>query len=140
MLLLKRHLVELVRAGKKRQTLRFWSHALVRANQVTYVPGLGKILVTGISEIPSLAALTEVDAQADGFADLKSLLAELSRIYGPGLPEGKKLFRVVFAWPVEEPAAAEPAKAGRGKAKRPGMTAAQRQELKRHILEHAPKR
>ena len=149
MLLLKRHLVELVRAGKKRQTIRLWSRPLLKANQVSYTPGLGKMRITQIDEIASLDELTDADAQADGFADRKSLLAEIHRIYGPSIPPGRRIYRIRFQWPAdgEAPAPVEPpAQPQRPSASRPRrpsprtMTRAQRQALHRFVLAQGPAR
>ncbi len=98
MLLLKKHLVELVRAGKKHQTIRVWDRPHVRVGQISYTPGLGKLKITGIDELPHLDALIPADAIADGFATLPELLREIHRSY-PEIPAGKRLFRVTFQWP-----------------------------------------
>ena len=99
MLLLKKHLVELVRAGKKRQTIRLWDRPHVRVGQISYTPGLGQLKITGIDELPHLDALTDADAIADGFASLPELLREIHHAY-PVIPPGKRLFRVTFQWPL----------------------------------------
>ena len=112
MLLLKRHLVELVRAGKKRQTVRLWSRALLRVGQVSYTPGLGKMLITGVDKLPGLEALTETDAVADGFQNLKELLGEIRRIYGNAIPAGRSVYRIKFDWPVGSEHQAEKTKHG----------------------------
>ncbi len=123
MLLLKRHLVALVRAGKKKQTIRLWSRPIVFAGQISYTPGLGRLRILRVEELPDWRALTDADAIADGFSNRAELLAELQRHY-PVVPAGKRLFRVVFQWPVEpgaasrtRPAAGEPAPAR----ERPGV-------------------
>ncbi len=101
-LLLKKHLVDLVREGKKRQTLRFWTRPIVSEGQVSYTPGLGKMLIKRIDLIRDISELTQTDAQADGFRDLPELLAELHRIYPVIPPAGKKLYRIIFEWPVPD--------------------------------------
>jgi len=101
MLLLKKHLVELVRAGKKTQTLRLWSHPIVRPGQISFTPGLGKMKIITVEEVPGFESLTEVDAVADGFATRAALLEELQRCY-PEIPAGKKLYRVRFQWPLDD--------------------------------------
>src|SRR5438874_1869002 len=101
MLLLKRHLVELVRLGKKRQTIRLWSRPLLRAGQISYTPGLGKMKITAVDKLPSLAALTPADALADGFPSLPALLAEIHRIYGPTPPPNRHVYRIQFSWPID---------------------------------------
>ncbi len=99
MLLLKKHLVELVIAGKKRQTIRFWSRPIVSVGQISFTPGLGKILITKVEQLAEIEQLTQTDALADGFASRAELLDELKRLY-PTVPPGKRLYRVVFEWPV----------------------------------------
>lgn len=104
MLLLKRHLVQLVREGRKRQTIRLWSRAAVRAGQISYTPGLGRMRIAAVDILPSLAALTEEDARADGFGSLGELRAEIRKIYGPlgeGGVKGRTLFRIKFEWPID---------------------------------------
>ena len=103
MLLFKRHLVELVRQGKKRQTIRLWTKSMLKPGQISYTPGLGKMLITQVDELPSLKALTEADARADGFANLQGLLAEIHKIYGREIPKNRLILRIAFQWPVEEP-------------------------------------
>jgi hypothetical protein len=98
-LLLKKHLVRLVREGKKRQTLRFWSRPVVAEGQISFTPGLGKMLITKVEVVQNLDELTDADAQADGFSNLAELLAELRRIYPSLPPAGKKLYRIAFEWP-----------------------------------------
>ncbi len=105
MLLLKKHLVELVRAGKKRQTIRYWTRPIVFAGQISFTPGLGKMKILRVDELAGYESLTINDARDDGFDTLEDLLAELKRNY-PEVPPGKRLYRVVFQWPLEVPKAA----------------------------------
>ncbi|MGC8540967.1 MAG: ASCH domain-containing protein [Phycisphaerae bacterium] len=105
MLLLKKHLVELVRAGKKRQTIRYWTRPIVFAGQISFTPGLGKMKILRVDELAGYESLTLNDARDDGFDTLEELLAELKRNY-PEVPPGKRLYRVVFQWPMELPKAA----------------------------------
>ena len=99
MLLLKKHLVELVRSGKKRQTIRYWTRPIVSPGQISFTPGLGKMKILSVEELTGYQELTLEDALADGFTSLPELLAELKRNY-PQIPPGKRLYRVVFQWPV----------------------------------------
>jgi len=145
MLLLKKHMVELVRAGKKRQTIRFWRRAMVSAGRPAFCPGLGRVFITRVEVLEKLADLTEADAIADGFASRRELLAELRRIYGRGVPAGKRCYRVVFEWPAAaaEAAAANPGRANRRRAKSPPPPAvADRMQrvrrLKRYVLQCDP--
>jgi hypothetical protein len=122
MLLLKKHLVELVRAGRKTQTIRVWSRALVQVGKLSYTPGLGKLRITGVDEVANWEALTEADAVADGFADRRALLAELYKLYGMRVPEGRKIYRIKFQYPVlpgegedgDEVVVSEPVEVGHG--------------------------
>jgi hypothetical protein len=100
MLLLKRHLVDLVRRGKKRQTIRLWSRPLLRPGQVSYTPGLGRMKITAVDVLPTLRALTEADARADGFSSLSQLRREIARIYGSEI-RGRTIFRIRFEWPID---------------------------------------
>ncbi len=105
MLLLKKHLVDLVRAGKKRQTIRYWNRPIVFPGQISFTPGLGKMKILRVEELAGYESLTANDARDDGFDTLEELLAELRRNY-PEVPPGKRLYRVVFQWPVDANAAA----------------------------------
>lgn len=104
MLLLKKHLVDLVRAGKKRQTIRYWNRPIVFAGQISFTPGLGKMKILRVEELAGYQSLTLHDARDDGFETLEELLAELKRNY-PEVPPGKRLYRIVFQWPVALPSA-----------------------------------
>ncbi len=103
MLLLKKHLVDLVRAGKKRQTIRYWTRPIVFPGQISFTPGLGKMKILRVDELAGYESLTLNDARDDGFDTLEELLAELKRNY-PQVPPGKRLYRVVFQWPMESSA------------------------------------
>jgi hypothetical protein len=99
MLLLKKHLIELVRSGKKTQTIRLWKRPMVRENQLAYTPGLGRVLIVSVEKIAAISALTRADAIADGFKSLAALRSELRAIYGRMRDESKSLYRVKFHWP-----------------------------------------
>ncbi|MGN6368192.1 MAG: ASCH domain-containing protein [Phycisphaerae bacterium] len=108
MLLLKRHLVDLVRRGKKRQTIRLWTKPLLRPGQISYTPGLGKMKITAVDLLPSLNALTEADARADGFDSLAALKNEIKKIYGPNISQilntprpARRIYRIQFQWPID---------------------------------------
>ncbi|NNM85789.1 MAG: ASCH domain-containing protein [Phycisphaerales bacterium] len=147
MLLLKKHLVDLVKAGKKRQTIRFWSHAIVKPGQVSFTPGLGRMKILSIEELSGLHALDEADAQADGFESLAELLAELKRNY-PVVPPGKRLFRIKFQWPIVQElsparlAKAKPSATIRPKARKktPGHVAASTPALNNSPADELPER
>lgn len=152
MLLLKKHLVELVRSGKKRQTIRLWSRPLLRAGQVSYTPGLGRMKITAIDQLPNLESLTEADALADGFDSLAALLREIQRIYGAGT-RGRCVYRIRFEWPIDAAGEALVTTPAMVKTKRATPTAAarkprgggaiamsvrQRQSLRAFVLSQAP--
>ena len=128
MLLMKRHLIELVKAGKKRQTVRLWRWARVRVRQLAFVPGLGRVRILAVDELASLRALTRADARADGFATRRAMLEELARLYGTAA-EGKKVFRVRFVWPVGRRVKEKKSKSVKGK----------REALRRYVMERVVK-
>ena len=103
MLLMKRHLIDLIKAGKKTQTIRLWRWPRVRVNQRAFVPGLGRVLILAIDQLPSLRALTRADAIADGFATRRAMLAEIGRLYGRQT-RGRHVYRVKFSWGSDEAA------------------------------------
>ncbi len=128
MLLLKKHLIALVRAGNKNQTIRVWSRPIVRAGQISYTPGLGKMLILGIDELSGFDVLTDLDAQADGFTDRTTLLAELKNIYGSRLPAGKQCYRIRFQWPADKVGIASPAPINPRRSKTPAKVSAPRRK------------
>jgi len=98
MLLFKKKFLEPIASGAKRQTVRIWPKRRLRAGQVEFVPGLGKVLVTAFEDVRP-DALTEEDARLDGFASREALLAELRALYGDRL-ETLPCFRIRFTFPV----------------------------------------
>lgn len=72
------------------------------AGQISFTPGLGKMKILRVEELAGYQSLTLTDARDDGFETLEDLLAELKRNY-PEVPPGKRLYRVVFKWPIEAP-------------------------------------
>jgi len=95
-LLFKKKFLPAIRAGQKRQTLRFWKWRLMRAGQRSYIPGVGHIVIEKVEEV-RLEDLTEADALADGFATLQELHAALAELYPANQAAGRKLFRVTFS-------------------------------------------
>jgi hypothetical protein len=150
MLLFKKYLVQLVRSGKKRQTIRLWTSPRLRAGQISYTPGLGRMKITAVDILPSLAALTEADARDDGFESLAGLLAEIRAIYGER-PAGRTIYRIRFEWPIDEAGEklvlAAPDKVAKPPATTtavprtttPGMTSSQRQTLRSFIVKQDPR-
>ena len=100
MLLLKKKFLDLVRSGAKRQTVRVWPKRRLRAGQVEFVPGLGRVRVTAFEAVRP-DDLTEEDARLDGFESREALLAELRALYGDRLRD-VPCFRIRFTYPVEE--------------------------------------
>jgi len=102
MLFFKRHLLDLIRTGKKNaRPSASDPPARPRRPKTPLVPGLGRVRhhTRSTRSAPS-GELTAADARADGFPTLKTLLAELETIYGPA-PGGKArtLYRVRFDYP-----------------------------------------
>jgi len=100
MILLKRKFLDLVRQGKKRQTIRLWPKRRLRPGQREYIPGLGRIRITAFERVTP-ADLSEEDARLDGFDSREALLAELRALYG-GRLDGAPCFRIRFTYPIEE--------------------------------------
>ena len=163
--MLKKHLVRLVREGKKRQTIRLWARPVVRVGQISYTPGLGRMKITAVDQLANLSALTEADARADGFESLAALKAEIRKIYGGQSQIGSRaIFRIKFEWPIDEagrklvilsPSVAQPARAevrrpqrsvagGKrevaAKRRTSGMTAGQREMLRDFVVAKRPHR
>jgi hypothetical protein len=109
MILLKKKFHDLVRRGEKRQTVRLWPKRRLRAGQVEFIPGLGRIRITAFERVEP-ADLTEEDARLDGFASREALLAELRSLYGEAL-DGAPCFRIRFTYPVEDEASPSPSAA-----------------------------
>lgn len=98
MILLKKKFLELVASGVKRQTVRVWPKRRLKAGQLEFVPGLGRIRITAFESVHP-ADLTEEDAVLDGFASREALLAELVALYGERL-DSVPCFRIRFEYPV----------------------------------------
>ena len=107
MLLFKKKFLEPIASGAKRQTIRVWPRRRLRAGQVEFIPGLGRILVTAFEPVRP-DDLTEEDAVLDGFASRQAMMDELRSLYGERLGEAP-CFRIRFSYPAP---AAE--KAGEG--------------------------
>jgi hypothetical protein len=97
MLLFKKKFLEPIASGAKRQTVRFWPRRRLRAGQVEFIPGLGRIRVTAFEAIRP-QDLTDEDAVLDGFASREALLAELRSLYGDRL-DSVPCFRIRFSYP-----------------------------------------
>jgi hypothetical protein len=111
MILLKKKFLDLVRQGTKRQTIRVWPKKRLRAGQVEFVPGLGRVRITAFEAVRP-GDLTDADARLDGFTGRDALLAELRSLYGDRLDD-VPCFRIRFSYPVDDEAA-PPAPAASG--------------------------
>jgi hypothetical protein len=100
MILMKKKFLDLIRSGAKRQTVRVWPKRRLKAGQVEFIPGLGRIRITAFEAV-SPPDLTEEDARLDGFESRQALLAELEGLYGPHLGS-VPCFRIRFTYPFEE--------------------------------------
>jgi hypothetical protein len=99
MILFKKKFLDLIRSGLKRQTVRVWPRRRLRAGQIEFVPGLGRIRITSFEAVRP-GDLTDNDARLDGFASRRALLDELKGLYGPAL-DSIPCFRIRFAYPAE---------------------------------------
>ncbi|RMG02227.1 MAG: ASCH domain-containing protein [Planctomycetota bacterium] len=95
MLLFKKRFLELIRQGKKTQTIRLWKHRRMRAGQRSYIPGVGYIRIDAVDQV-SPAELTDEDAHRDGFDSVDKLRAEIERLYPGEAAAGRGVYRVRF--------------------------------------------
>lgn len=96
MLLFKKKFLSAIRSGEKTQTIRLWPHCRMRANQRSYIPGVGYIRILAVDEV-CLESLTDADAVPDGFATADALRAEIATLYAAQLQAGMKAYRIRFA-------------------------------------------
>ena len=68
----------------------------MRAGQRSYIPGVGYIRIRTIDQV-SINALTDEDAQRDGFTSADQLRTELGDLYAEQIAEGHQAYRVKFA-------------------------------------------
>jgi hypothetical protein len=90
MLLMKKVFFDAVRLGTKRTTLRYWRSCRIKADSVHTIPGLGKVRIESVQPV-ELRDLTDADAHADGFANLRALRQALHALYPPAKREGRAL-------------------------------------------------
>ncbi len=113
MLLFKKKFLQAIRSGEKTQTIRLWPFCRMKPGQRSYIPGAGYIRVLAVDEI-ALSALSDADAQPDGFETADALRAELANLYSKQLAAGEKAFRIRFElFSAEEQAAAVAARRGK---------------------------
>lgn len=95
MLLFKAKFLPAIRSGAKTQTIRMWTHRMMRAGQRSYIPGFGPVRITAVEPI-ELDRLTDADARPDGFETADELREELRRLYDEAALAERGAFRVVF--------------------------------------------
>ncbi len=114
LLLFKKKFYDAIRSGRKRQTIRMWKRCMVRAGQTSYIPHVGRVLITAVDAI-TLDQITEGDAILDGFASREQLMAELRALYGEGIGDGRQCYKILFDFPApEEPTPQPKQKNGEG--------------------------
>lgn len=95
MLLFKKKFLDALRDGTKTQTVRLWKVCRFRAEQRSYIPGVGYIWITAVDRV-RLDELTDDDARLDGFSSAGALLAEIQALYAEQLAAGHQAYRVRF--------------------------------------------
>jgi hypothetical protein len=95
MLLMKKAFFDAIRRGAKRTTLRYWRSCRIKAPSVHTIPGLGSVRIESVQPL-DLRDLTDADAQADGFENLRALRRALRALYPPEQREGRTLYLVRF--------------------------------------------
>lgn len=95
MMLFKKKYLDAIRSGRKTQTVRVWKHRHVRAGQISYIPGVGRIRITAIDEV-RLEDLSDEDAIRDGFASAAELVSEVRELYAERLEKGYRVFKIGF--------------------------------------------
>lgn len=91
----KKRFLPAIRSGDKTQTIRLWKYRRMRADQRSYIPGVGYIRITAVDEV-RLDKLTDEDALPDGFETADRLRAEITRLYPKQLAAGHRAYRIVF--------------------------------------------
>ena len=97
MLLFKKKYFELIKAGQKVTTLRFWKSRRAKPGSIHKVPNLGKVFVEEVS-IVRADSLSDDDAIADGFASAAELASELDKLYPPDKRDGRELYKIKFLY------------------------------------------
>jgi len=100
MILFKKKFLDLIRSGRKRQTIRIWPKRRLRPGQREFVPGLGLIRITAFEGVRP-EDLSEDDARLDGFESRAALLDELRSLYGDRW-DGLPCFRISFTYSAEQ--------------------------------------
>jgi hypothetical protein len=94
-LLFKKKFLDLIRQGRKTQTVRLWKWRKMKPGQRSYIPGAGYIRVESVDEV-ALEKLTDDDARLDGFESAPALRAEIEQLYPKELAAGHRAFRIRF--------------------------------------------
>lgn len=68
----------------------------MKTGQRSYIPGVGYIRIESVEEV-ELDALTEEDAQLDGFSSVAALQKEIQELYPPEDHTRHRTFRVRFS-------------------------------------------
>lgn len=92
-MLIRRNILEGIRAGRIRLAFRRWKRPTVRAGG-TLKTAVGVLQIEAVDAVDP-AAITEADAQAAGYPDRDTITAELDR---PGT-----LYRIALRWAGEDP-------------------------------------
>lgn len=100
MLLFRAKFLPAIRSGAKTQTIRLWTHRMMRTGQRSYIPGFGPVRITLVEQV-DLDRLTDADARPDGFETADELRDELRQIYDKATLSERRAYRVVFE-PAEE--------------------------------------
>lgn len=99
-LLFKKSFLEPIRSGSKTTTLRRWGSPRVRAGERIFSPGVGWLRIDSVERlVGGLDSLSDADAAADGFADLRQMKRALRRLYPQSEREkgdGRGWFKVAF--------------------------------------------
>lgn len=94
-LLFKKKFLQAIRTGSKTQTIRVWKQRYVRAGQISYTPGIGRIRITAVEEV-ALKELNDEDARPDGFESAEELRREICSLYAERLERGYRVFKIGF--------------------------------------------
>ena len=92
-MLIRRNVLEGIRAGRIRLAFRSWKRPTVRAGG-TLTTAVGVLQIEAVDAVDP-AAVTDADARAAGYPDRATLMAELDR---PGT-----LYRIALRWAGEDP-------------------------------------
>jgi hypothetical protein len=95
LLLFKKEFAPAIRSGAKATTLRRWARPRVIIGRRAFAPGIGWLMVEAV-DLVDLKALTEQDANSDGFASKAVMVRKLISLYPAESDDGKLWYRVQF--------------------------------------------